>query len=89
MCGVLGGLTVAEILFKPFPLSSSPSAHAMRIVLGLFVLMSSYFAVRLMEKKMARSNYNRLGLVLRFFRFAQVPPIILQVVPVIFEALGI
>jgi hypothetical protein len=91
MCGVFAGLSVAEPIFdsaRPgLLIPSSLVVSCLRLFIGLGVLVSAWFAVRAVEKTMATSTWMRLAL--RFFRYAQVPPIILLVVPPCFEMCGI
>lgn len=85
MAGVLGGLTVGEAAFEPFPLSNSLPHAAARVAVGLVVLLSLFFGVRAAEKQTS----GILALSLRFLRFAIVPPIILTLAPMLFAVLNV
>ena len=91
MCGVFSGLSVAEVVMNStrpgLLLPTSWLDSLLRIVVGLLVLIGMWFAVRAIEKGMATNTVTRL--LLRFIRYAQVPPIILLVAPACFEAIGI
>ena len=91
MCGVFAGLSVTvpvcDAQHPGLVLPTSIASGGFRLVVGLTILISAWFAVRGVEKSMATSTWLRL--CLRFCRYAQVPPIILMVVPPCFEALGV
>ena len=91
MCGVFAGLSTAAPTFTPTRPGLLPPASvghgALRLVVGLVILVGAWFAVRAVEKGLATTTLFRLAL--RFVRYAQVPPIILFAVPAVFEMTGI
>lgn len=91
MCGVFAGLSTAEPTFdeQRAGLSAIKSRQhgSARLIVGLSVLISAWFAVRAIEKVVAKGVMSRLAL--RFVRYAQVPIIILHFAPALFEHLGL
>ena len=79
MCGVFAGLSIAEPIYNRELLAVLPVtfvASVLRLLIGLTLLVGAWFAVRGIEKSMATSTW--LKLLLRFCRYAQVPPISLD-----------
>jgi len=85
MAGVLMGLVVGEAMYTPFPMPASAFIGVVRVIVGLAILLGAFFSVRAAEKFVPQN----VALGLRFFRFAQVPPIILIVGPYVFNMLSI
>mmetsp|Transcript_26227 Transcript_26227/g.42480 ORF Transcript_26227/g.42480 Transcript_26227/m.42480 type:complete len:327 (+) Transcript_26227:193-1173(+) len=88
MSGVLFGLTIGEVLFDPFMMPETFLCGVLRLLVGFFVLLGLFFGIRACEK-LVPSSYFCCGLILRFIRFAQVPPTILIVCPFLFNVLSI
>ena len=90
MCGVFAGLSIAEPIYNRELLAVLPVtfvASVLRLLIGLTLLVGAWFAVRGIEKSMATSTW--LKLLLRFCRYAQVPPIILILAPPLFKFIGV
>ena len=87
MCGVFAGLSTSEPTFNASRTGLSPiqtrEQGAVRLTLGLTVLIGAWFALRAIEKGVATDVFFRLAL--RFLRYFQVPVIILHIAPAIFE----
>merc|ERR1712100_764145 len=92
MCGVLAGLGLAEPIYDEtragLQLPHTIQMRALRFVVGLVVLLGMFFAVRAVEKNLVGTE-SSWSLPLRFLRYGQVPPVILLLAPVCFEALGV